>query len=252
MTGCMFPELSLSVVMPAYNEEAIIESTIRRSAQSLRRLVGQFEILLIDDCSTDRTPELADALAREVTEVRVVHNPVNLSQGGCLQKGFGLARCELVTHNAIDYPFDFDDLARVLIHFPAADVVVVTRRHYPVAAARRFVSGVHRSLIRLLFGLKVNDYNFVQVYKRSLLRQLPCFSTATAFITVEHVIRAHHRGRRVVTVEADYHRRLVGVSSSGNLRVVWGSLRDMARLWAELRFRPPPKQAQPGCERDVP
>jgi len=247
----LFPDLSLSVVMPAHNEERLIDGSIRRAVGSLDRIVGRYEILLIDDCSTDNTPALADALGQEFAQVRVLHNPSNLRQGGCLELGFRLARGDLVTHNAIDYPFDFDDLPRVLPHFPAADVVVVTRRSYPgVSAGRRFVSWTNRTLIRILFGLRITDYNFVQVYKRTVLVEQQCFSSATAFITVERTIRAHHAGYRVVAVEADYHRRLAGVSSSGNLRVIHESLRDMARLWLELRLRRPSRKAGHACEGD--
>jgi glycosyltransferase involved in cell wall biosynthesis len=200
-------------------------------------MVGRFEILLINDCSTDETGAAADAVARDFPEVRVVHNPRNLRQGGCLQMAFPLARYDLVTHNAIDYPFDFDDLPSVLEQFPAADVVVVTRRTYPgVTTGRRFVSWTNRTLIRTLFGLNISDYNFVQVFKRTFLMNEESFSAGTAFITVERIVRAHHAGGRVVAVEAEYHRRHTGASSSGNWRTVRDSLRDIARLWVELRL----------------
>ena len=247
-----FADLSLSVVLPAYNEEQLIEATIHRAVRSLEQTVGDFEIVLIDDCSTDRTPQLADALARTYARVRVIHNPRNLRQGGCLQLGFALARCDLVMHNAADCPFDFDDLSRVLEPFPAADVVVVTRRSYPgVSAGRRFVSWANRSLIRVLFGLRITDYNFVQVYRRTVLTELECFSTATAFMTVERIVRAHHRGYRVEAIDADYHRRETGVSSSGNLRVIRDSVRDMARLWAELRLSRAGRASSGRCQGDV-
>lgn len=235
----LFPDLSLSVVLPAHNEERLIEATVRRYVCRLEEVVGRFEILLIDDCSTDRTPQIADALARELPQVRAIHNPHNLRQGGCLKLGFGLAQYELVTHNAADCPFDFADLARVLAPFPNADVVVVTRRTYPgVGIARRFVSWGNRTLIRRLFGLDITDYNFVQVYRRDALLLAECASQATAFITVEHIVRAHHAGFRVVAVDADYHRRASGKSSSGTLRVVHESLADMLHLWFELRRHP--------------
>src|SRR5262249_20950586 len=159
----------------------------------------RFELLLVDDASTDRTPALADALAAQHASVRVVHNPRNLRQGGCLRLGFNLARYDLVTHNAVDYPFDFDDLPPLLRGSPAADVVVATRRSYPgVSRTRTVLSAMNRLAIRLLFGLAIADYNFVQVYKRSVLAQQRCFSIATNFITVEHIVRAHHAGHRVV------------------------------------------------------
>lgn len=246
-----FPNLSLSVVLPAYNEERLLAATLQRSVAALAHTVDQFEVLLIDDCSTDRTPGLADALGREFPQVQVVHNPHNLQQGGCLKLGFDLARYELVIHNAIDYPFDFADLPTVLQHFPEADVVVVTRASYPgVSAARRFVSWGNRSLIRRLFGLAITDYNFVQVFKRSVLMQQHCFSTSTAFMTAERIIRAHHAGYRVVAVEAEYRRRPVGVSSSGTLGVIANSLRDMARLWLELRVRSASKKVH--CQGNTP
>src|SRR6266404_2327380 len=148
----LFPHLSLSVILPAYNEAQLLASSVERSVASLERVVGEFEILLIDDCSTDATPAVAEALGREFPQVRVMHNPRNLRQGGCLELGFGSARYDLVTHNAVDYPFDFDDLPLGLRYVPDAEVVVFTRRSYPgVSSSRRFISWGNRSLIRLLF-----------------------------------------------------------------------------------------------------
>jgi glycosyltransferase involved in cell wall biosynthesis len=225
------------VVLPVYNEAVLVDGAIRRSIGTLRRIVGRFEVLLVDDCSTDETGTIADAAAREFPEVRVLHNERNLRQGGSLRRAFPLARYDLVTHNAIDYPFDFEELPAVLRCFPGADVVVVERRSYPgVTAMRRFASWVNQTLIRTLFGLSICDYNFVQVYKRQFLMNEHSFSDGTAFITVERIVRAHHAGARVVSVEAEYHRRPSGVSTSGNWRTVWHSLRDIVRLWLELKL----------------
>lgn len=233
----LFPDVSLSVILPVYNEAALVEEAVRRSVASLQRIVGRFEILLIDDCSTDETGAIADALAREIPELRVIHNQRNLRQGGCLRMALPLARHDLVTHNAVDCPFDFEDLPLALREFPRADVVVVTRRSYPgVSSARRLVSWANRFLIRALFGLHIGDYNFVQVYKREFLMNEESFSSATAFITVERIVRAHHAGARVVAVEAEYHRRPAGRSTSGNWRTVRDSLRDIGRLWLELKL----------------
>lgn len=234
-----FPDLSLTAVIPAYNEERLLEATVRRAVASLARSLDRFEVLLVDDASTDGTRALSDALARDLPQVRVVHNERNLKQGGCLRLGFGLARHDLVTHNAVDYPFDFDDLPLLLRYFPTADVAVATRRSYPgVSASRMALSGANRLLIRLLFGVGIRDYNFVQVYKRSVLAAQPCLSTATNFMTVEHIVRAHHAGHRIVAVPCDYHPRAAGSSSSGTLRHMAIALRDMARLRLELFRRP--------------
>lgn len=230
-----FPDIELSVLLPAYNEEPNIERNLPRAIESLRRMVGRFEVILIDDCSRDRTGEIAGALAGRFPELRVIHNEVNLRQGGCLRKGFELARYEWVTHNAMDYPFDFEDLPALLRHLPEADVVVAARREYPgITLPRKMVSAVNRGLLRGLFGAPVRDYNFIQIYRTSVVRGVGGFSDATSFITPEKIIRAHRAGFRVVEVEVEYHRRLAGQPSSANWKNIRRALRDMAELRVEL------------------
>jgi len=230
-----YPAVTLSVVIPAYNEEQNIAGTLERATESLRSKVGAFEIIVIDDCSADRTAEIAAELAQHRPEIALVRNERNLRQGGCLAKGFALARHEWVTHNAADYPFDYDDLPVLLDRLPEADVVVAARRSYPgTSTARRFVSWSNRALIATLFGTRLKDYNFVQLYRRSVLGGQRTLSTATSFITPEKIIRASRAGLRVVEVEVDYHERLVGKPSSANLKNIGRELRDMARLRLQL------------------
>lgn len=222
--------------MPAFNEEANIRTTVPKAIASLRAIVGQFELILIDDCSTDSTPAISRELAGRFPEIRYERNPVNLRQGGTLRRGFELARFDLVTHNAMDYPFDFDGLPELLAHASEADVIVASRRSYPgITPGRRFVSFANRALLRGLFGVRVHDYNFIQIYRRSVLSELPSFSTATSFITAEKIIRASHRGLRVVEVPVTYHPRLAGKPSSANWKNIRAALRDMGRLWLELK-----------------
>ncbi len=236
-----YPQTSLSVVMPAFNEEGNIQQTIPRAVESLRRTVGTFEIILIDDCSRDRTAEFGEELASRYPEIVFVRNEVNLRQGATLAKGFALARYDLVTHNGMDYPFDFDDLSELLLHFPEADIVVAGRRAYPgITAPRKFVSFVNRSLLRLLFGTHVRDYKFIQIYKRSVLQGMKTFSTCTPFITPEKIIRAHKAGLKVIEIEVDYHRRETGKASSANVKNIRAALLDMGKLWLELRTQRPP------------
>jgi glycosyltransferase involved in cell wall biosynthesis len=221
--------------MPAYNEEANVASTLPRAVADLRSMVGTFEVIVIDDASTDRTGEIVHGLAREHPELSVVRNDRNLRQGGSLKRGFARARFDLVTHNAMDYPFHFDDLPLLLEPARAADVVVGSRAAYPgTSAARRFVSWVNRRLLRSLFGTPVRDFNFVQLYRRSVLDAQPSISDATSFITAEKIIRAHSAGLRVVEVEVPYHPRVEGTPSSANWRNIRRALVDMMRLRRDL------------------
>lgn len=239
-TAARFPDVSLSVVIPAYNEEGSIERNMPKAIESLRRMVGIFELILVNDASKDRTGALADALAARFPELVVVHNETNLRQGGTLAKGFALAKHDWVIHNAMDYPFDFDDLPLLLEHVPDADIVVASRKAYPgITVPRRFVSFANRAILWSLFGATVADYNFVQLYRRTLLQNMKTFSQATSFITPEKIIRAHSRGLRVVEVPVEYHRRETGTPSSANWKNIRRALGDMGRLWIELRTSKP-------------
>jgi len=236
MTAPRYPELSLSVILPAYNEAVIVESTVRRSVNSLRGMVGVFELIIVNDASLDRTGEICEQLAREFPEIVVVHNEKNLKQGGSLLKAFALARHEWVTHNGMDYPFDFSDLPPLLDHRDEADVLVARRLAYPgTSLPRRWVSTVHRSLIRQVFRVPISDWGFIQLYRRSVLQSQRVFSRATAFAMPERIIRAHRAGLRVIEIPVDYHERTSGVSSSASRKNIEATLIDVARLWLEFR-----------------
>lgn len=235
MTEARFPDVRLSVVVPAYNEEVNLLENLPRMVAHLEKQVGVFELILIDDCSTDATGEILERFARGRPAV-VVHNEVNLKQGGSLRVGFELASLDWVTHNAADYPFSYNDLGALLVHAASADVLVAERRTYEGASVtRRVMSAVNRWAIRVLFRAPVRDYNFVQIYRKSLLLELPSRAASTSFITPEKLIRAHRLGYRVVEVEVDYHRREHGEATAATLGNLSRALQEMTRLWWTLR-----------------
>jgi glycosyltransferase involved in cell wall biosynthesis len=178
--------MRLSVIYPAYSEEENIRPTIARSLAALRPRCEAFEILIIDDRGQDATGAIADELAAAHPEISVVHNERNLGQGESLLKGFRLARHEWVLHNAMDYPFDLEDLDEMIPLLGAADVVVAARRSRPeYSPYRRLLSWGNRSLLRLLFGLDLNDYNFVQLYRKGALGAIMPDGRSTGFVTSE-------------------------------------------------------------------
>lgn len=255
--------LSLSVIYPAYNEEENIRDTIARSLAALRARLEAFEILIINDRSRDRTGEIAEELARANPEITVLHNPQNMGQGATLIEGFQRARGEWVLHNAMDYPFDLQDLDKMLPLLDEADVVVAARNQRPnYTAYRRFLSWGNLTLVRLLFDLKLSDFNFVQLYRKEVLEVARPDAASTGFITTETLIRAHDAGFRIKEVQVDYHPRLRGVATSGSLKVVVRSLRDLFRFWwkrartrsmrapVAARRIPEPATAPAGAEQD--
>jgi glycosyltransferase involved in cell wall biosynthesis len=244
--------MRVSVIFPAYNEEANIEKTIARSLEALKGLCAKFEILIIDDASRDRTGLIADELSAEHPEVRVLHNQINMGQGASLVKGFQNATYDLVIHNAMDYPFDLRDLAKMLPLLDVADIVVAIRRRRPgYTLYRRMLSVVNIKLLQWLFGLRLRDYNFVQLYKKAVLTAIEVTARSPAFVTPQILIRAHDMGYRIKEIEIDYHPRLAGVATSGRLSVVKWSLRELLAFWLRRswgRRRDPKKEAVQGVD----
>jgi glycosyltransferase involved in cell wall biosynthesis len=233
----------ITVIYPAFNEEAALRSTIERSVETLRELFKSFEILLIDDCSRDHTGPIADELARSHPEVRVIHNAQNLGQGETVRIGFREARGDLVLHNGVDYPFDLRDLALMLPLLDDADIVVATRRKRAgYSAYRTLLSVVNVWLLDLLFPLRLNDYNFVQLYRRAVLERVNAKARSTAFLAPETLVRAYDQGFRIRTVEIESHPRTSGKATAGKPKVVLSSLRDMVSFWFGRSFRRTPSR----------
>jgi len=227
--------VDVSVIYPAYNEERNIRVTIERSLDAMRPLCRKFELLVVNDASTDETGAIATELAAAHPEVRVIQNRKNLGQGGSIVRGFQDARYDLVIHNGMDYPFDLKDLALLLAARCEADIVVAVRTvRAGYSPYRKLTSVLNLALLRTLFpSLRLRDYNFVQLYPKAVWERVKVEARSTAFLTPEALIRANDLGYRIREVEIEYLPRICGNASSGSAKVIIRSLKDMFRFWVK-------------------
>jgi len=227
----------ISVVIPGYNEEQSIEETVRKSIDHLALFSNQYEIIIVNDGSTDRTTEIAERLQAENSTVRVIHNPINLGVGISLLIGLHTAKYELVLHNAMDYPFDLKDLDKVLPLFPEWDVVVIVRTDRSAHSwYRKLTSVVHHGLIRLLFWVNLKDFNFVQVYKKEVIDAIRVDAQSPSFVTPELIIKARDAGFKITAIEIPFHLRLKGEVKLGKPRHIFWALADMLSFWLKRNF----------------
>ena len=236
------PDPQLSVIYPAYNEEQNLRSAVERSVEALRGLGSCFEIIVVDDGSTDGTPAIADELGREFPQVRVIHNQRNRGQGRSIQAGFATAKGRLLIHNGVDYCFDLRDLSKMLPLIEDADIVVAERTSYPgYTSFRRFMSKANLLLLHSLFGTRLQDYNFVQLYRRDAWEALPSRARYAALLTAEKLIRAHDSGMRIRTVPMEYYERTSGkqtggVANKNVMTLALVSLVDVLSFWVRYKF----------------
>jgi glycosyltransferase involved in cell wall biosynthesis len=229
---------SLSVVFPMYNEEAYIQRAVAAARQILAEITDDYEIVIVDDASTDATPRLADELARGDPRIKVVHNATNRKLGGTLRAGYAVAGKELVLYSDADLPFDFQELPRAvrLLEFQEADVLSAYRFDRTLEGPLRTVyTFFYTLLIRALFDLPIKDVNFsFKLFRRALLERITLRSEGS-FIDAEFLIRARKSGARIIQIGVDYFPRTRGVSTLASPGVILKILKEMTALWRELR-----------------
>lgn len=230
---------SLSVVFPMHNEEAYVSRAVAAARAALTALgTEDYEIIVVDDASTDRTGEIAGELARQDGRIRVLRNQRNLKLGGTLRAGFDAATKDLVLYTDADLPVDLGELPRAVrvLEQQQADLLVGYRFHRTAEGLRRTVYAAgYNALIRLLFGLRVRDVNFAfKLIRRSLLERISLRSEGS-FIDAELLLRARRMGAVVVQMGLDYFPRTQGVSKLSSAAVIGKILQEMLRSWRELR-----------------
>lgn len=235
---------SISLVFPAWNEQDYVERAVTRALAVLPRLTPDFEILIVDDASTDRTPEICAELCRRHPEVRTVRHPVNQKLGGALKTGFAASTKEVVVYSDIDLPFDLAELERAmhLLRYLEADLICGFRFDRTSEGARRIAySFLYNLLVRAAFGVNVKDINFsFKVIHRRVLEALE-LESGGSFIDAELVVKASRLGFKVFQMGVDYFPRTRGVSTLASPAVIGRIVHELVTLFPRTRWPKPPR-----------
>lgn len=237
------PGRRLSIVFPMWNEEDYIRQTVDVARDACRELVtggeiAGFEVVIVDDASTDATGEIADQLAAADPCVRVVHHERNRKLGGSIRTGLDAAQGDVVLYTDADLPVDMAELGRALRIMRVYDAGMVSayRLDRTGEGPRRAIySWVYNGLIGMAFGTKVRDVNFAfKLIRRDLLDQVRLVSEGS-FIDAELIVRAQRLGFQIVQIGVDYFPRTRGTSTLSSFSVIRRMLGEMVVLRRELR-----------------
>lgn len=223
--------------MPAYNEEANIEGQVQDVLETLRPLGNDFEIIIVNDGSRDRTGDLARAMGAAHPQVRVVEHERNRGYGAALYSGFMAATKELVFLTDSDRQFDLNDFNKLLPLIEKADVVAgyrSPRRDPPM----RVLNGIGWSaLVTLLFGYAARDIDCAfKLFKREILRNIRLESRGATF-SAEFLVRAKRAGYRIVEVPVTHRPRRAGSQTGARPDVILRAFRELARLRWRMWFQ---------------
>ena len=227
--------LAISVFYPCYNEEANVENTTMSALRTLERISSDFEVIIVNDGSKDRTGEIADRLAEEHPHVRAVHNNPNLGYGGALQRGFRESTKPWVFYTDGDGQFDFEELDVIVPLLERYDIVSAYRVDRKDPIIRKLNAFSWTMLVNFVFGLWLRDIDCAfKIYPRKLFDEIEMKSMG-ALIDAEILARAKRLGYTIGQVGVHHYPRTAGEQSGANLRVILRAFRELFALRKEIR-----------------
>jgi glycosyltransferase involved in cell wall biosynthesis len=224
----------LSIMMPAYNEASNLETTARSMLMALRALKVHFELIIVNDGSRDATPDIADRLAAEAEEIAVIHQK-NQGLGGALRTAIHASQGDKLILWPADMPVTAADLDPFVSNMHEADVIVGCRnQRLGYNPLMRFNSWLYPCLVRVLFGLRLRDVNWIQVYPGELMRQLEISQSGIPMLT-EALVKLRDKGATFMEVDVAMKPREGGVASASRVKVMVATLRGLLGFWSEWR-----------------
>lgn len=232
----MSKPLSLSVFFPAYNEEKNIKNTILSALKILPQFASEYEVIVVDDGSEDKTREIAEGLAKKYPQIRIVAHPKNRGYGASLKSGFYSAKFPLIAFTDADGQFDFAEIKNFLDEIKNADLVIGYRKKRAEGLTRIINAEGWSFLQRILFGLNIKDIDCgFKLMKKNIIDRIPKLESEGAFVSAELLIKAKKMGFKIKEIPVSHRPRLEGEQSGANIQVILRAFRELFRLYSKLK-----------------
>lgn len=229
---------SVSVVFPIYNEEEYVYETLNTFLEVMPTVTDDFEIIGVNDASSDSTLLLLKNLAKGNNKIKILHNDKNKKLGGTLRKGFNIASKELILYSDFDMPFDVKDIKTALQIMEAKDADIISAyclNRYSDNFKRRLYSYGYDSIIKLLFGIDIININFsFKLFKRTILNSLELKSEGS-FINAELLIKSMLHNFTIVQFPVTYFPRRKGQSTLSRPSVILKIIYELIKFYPELK-----------------
>jgi glycosyltransferase involved in cell wall biosynthesis len=226
---------SLSVVLPAFNEQYNLRATVEAARAILPVVASQWEIIVVNDGSGDATGHICDTLESQIPEVRAVHHPDNKGYGAALKSGIVAARHDWIFFSDSDGQFDFAEISRLLEHAATSDIVAGYRKRRNDPPYRALNAAGWKMLVRLTLGVKVRDIDCAfKLFRRSVFEKVRIESVG-AMVNTEIFCQAAKFGMRTTEVEVTHYPRIHGAPTGAKLRVILKAMRELIKMRMKMR-----------------
>ena len=240
---------SVSLLTWCFNEELLIEKFLHRAIETLDEVVDDFEIVVVDDGSTDSTPRLLAECASKDSRIKIYTNPRNLNVGLSCRAAIKAATKDIIFWQTIDWSYDLKNLSvflslldyydavqgfrptpiRVLSYIPVIKSIYRVRTRSDTMA-KAYISLTNYYVLRILFGAPFQDFQNVTFYRTKYVQKL-ALSGRTPFVNPELLIRAHYDGQRIIEVPIPFIKRSQGEAKGTRLPILFRTVVDILRNW---------------------
>lgn len=228
----------LSIFFPFWNEEKNIEEVVSRAIPIAEANAEKWEIILIDDGSTDKTFERATALAQNDSRLKVVGLHPNRGYGAALKAGFENSKYEYVVFSDGDLQFDFSELHKFVENIKEADIVIGFRkkRRDQKIFKRLLLMNLLKMGDFILFGFHFKDIDCgFKMFKHEALRTIGPLRSEGAMITSEILAKATRKKLKIIEVGVEHYKRQFGIQTGANLPVIVRAILESFILWLDIR-----------------
>lgn len=227
---------SLSVFFPFWNEEGNIEKVIKNAIPVAEKVAQKWEIIMVDDGSSDQTKEIAKRLTKENSNLKLVSHPQNRGYGAALKEGFTNAKYDTIVFTDGDGQFDFSEVTRFIKKIKEADIVIGYRKKRIDHPFRHMLMNLLKVWDFIFFGFYFRDIDCgFKMFKKSAIDKILPFKSEGAMITTEILAKAKRKGLKITEAEVSHYARIYGDQSGGNLRVIIRAVRESFVLWWDIR-----------------
>jgi dolichol-phosphate mannosyltransferase len=228
---------TISVIIPSFNEEANIVAAVDNVLKAIAYArLDDYEVILFNDCSTDKTGQIIDGLAAENSKIRAVHNKVNMGFGFNFNKGVELARKDYISILPGDNEIELRGIKAMFEQVGVADIIVpyVINRNVR-SISRRIISSVYVFVMNLFFACGLRYYTGPAVLKADILKQVPLKTNDFAFMSVV-LIRTIRQGRSFIEVPIYIRSRIGGKSKAFKIKNIISVISTILKLFWEVNI----------------
>lgn len=221
---------SVSILIPAYNDSQTITKVISESVRAAKAVTRKFEIIVINDKSSDDTGEILNKLAKKIKELKVIHHPVNLGYGGTIKDLYYAAKNEWFFTCPGDDQIPPMELVKLAKHANDADIILGQRVNRQDPPARLRQSKIYNFILNIFFGINIRDVNTVRLMKQNLMESIK-LTSKSAFVDAEMIIRAENLNLKIAEIPIDHKERADAGGGGGNPKTIIPTILEMVWFW---------------------